>query len=669
MQGPNDRAGQGPKYGGLPVSPVSGNSICAQPLTLAQPTIVLLDCGCWTSQLRSFGIIFKKYIVLGTYKSDPTDNEPKIKNLPKKLADFIRSVGKLYYQTERSRIDSIAIYLHIQVESVDAHHQAEAETLDDILTSEPKWYLFIPDAHLGILDVSDNFANNLSIPPGTAEHNIFVADRKQSEAYYQRAAPDTNLRLLRTLLNTAHDYGGTVIQTGDFFDFWESEAADKYYYVAPQPSVELSPDLKRCEQGAAGMLTAWTEKFGEDFLSLLSMIDTYLPGNHDIEAKYLHGNLISDKCHSEEYLEQRNSWRAEHFHRYDPFNDTSNTSSVHDVIKHVPGKAMTFDWARTERNYRLRRYKIQPSYDPNMIYGFGSSALMYDYEDFREARAESDDYTGLRSALTNIKYRTAINALLRTLFGIEGALELVEKALPEIFLGGTSKAELATMVLMPVSAGAMALLPWVKLKKDQLVALIRSKANPSRLELLRRFNIDPEWRDQATTASSISWLIIWIIDAIADDLGIGKNIRGGALRHDDLSVNITFVAARLNAMRHIAEQVADLNEAYQFYYPMPASNNKGTGRNLFVLPYKGLVCPTPRFTFPLRVLIHGHTHQPVVVKMVLKHFSSVTGEDSYDENQLEKIFPQKERPRLRPSGLPISYALPPVRLIKFPTIT
>lgn len=342
------------------VHPISKEGVKLTRFEISAPSIAVMDCGSWTcNQLKSyqyFGVVAGSYAVVGSF----TDAD----GLPFMPAEITNKKLRTLFEQTNARVVSRCWTL---VKPITA---AEEDSADSLLSEEQEFYVFVPDCHLGLRDKADDFFFNGSRTDG-------------------RGA-DANLRKLSDFLKKAKDAGATVVQTGDFYDIWEAEAEKNIYYAelhdkpeirssdTPSPMNRLRDRTSRAQAAAAAIISTWSrDNLRLDLNTIRDSIDHYLPGNHDVEVRWLHGYDVQKRFNATPKLGTSlviseggtklsknaspvehvlHKWWAEHGHAYDLYNDTSKVvepEPLKKVLSLVPGKRITYAWARVERGQEL----------------------------------------------------------------------------------------------------------------------------------------------------------------------------------------------------------------------------------------------------------------------------------------------------------------------------
>jgi len=599
-----------------------------QRFVVEDPCIYVLDCGCWTSTLMTLGAISGSQLVLCRFKevssaqkeeaakAGQLAGEAALGQLGSKLRTFIEPLLSFTIREDQGAHSQVRI--HAELHTTGTTHAAEHKHKAQLFTEPDQLVVFVPDTHLGLLDRADNFARN----PGKDSKGESISSSTHDDLL-------KNGRILAHVLEVAKQCGAKVIQTGDFFDIWEGEAdQDVYYAKRPDlanPKILERPELRSNRQERAQLAAKWIHNWWmeswAEYKKLLANIDQFLLGNHDIEMARLDHSMLKQVGLRHQ---EGKRWAAQHGHCFDPFNDTGpDEIKIEEVLPQVPGKAMTYSYARAERGQPLAQaFKFRLMAPP-----------------LEPIRDKDDDWDLLELASRDIpkKYLSAMSNLLRTLLGIPEIEKITKKEFrweealfPQLTGLKTLLSAVEALLTMPVTN---AFGPAASLLMGTLAENIKEHAHPYNLIVLKHYNIHPLEFDRATSSSLHSKVLAQILaDAVklltgADEAVLHEGPKRMAA-HDDLFVYITFVAVRLNMIRRIAKDVQQQNaDAYKIYMPLPSSKV----RNCFVIPYelKTQGGPMPQLKLPLRVLVHSHTHAPVVVQVKLRHKSSVKKEEGY----------------------------------------
>jgi hypothetical protein len=228
-----------------------------QELRINAPEIYVMDCGAWQNRQQGFGALCGSYLVLGTFTGPTVEFPAEIKNekLRKLFAD---SGARVLAAPKGAGAWKMVLPLN---------ENENARKLS-LLSGEDQLFVFIPDMHMGMRDRADDFAQH------GRDH---LANLKKLDDF---------LRVAKGLSLSA-----TVIQMGDLYDIWEGEAKRSVYYEYSQVhSPRLRPSSARTDAAMKGILEAWKQSdSAEMFKNVRGNIDHYLPGNHDIEIKWISG--------------------------------------------------------------------------------------------------------------------------------------------------------------------------------------------------------------------------------------------------------------------------------------------------------------------------------------------------------------------------------------------
>lgn len=630
---------QGLKCSAMPKSS-RGEEACIE-----EPTIYMMDAGCWTNELMCFGAISGNQLIVGMFKfSGIVDCSEEGR---KKFADSLKSPTRLNDKLTNFLLDLRcgasnaatiggpgSFELDVRVEEARSYHEVEACRHGDLVTASDKLVIFIPDTHLGIKDAADDFYHNGK--NGWGFHPIF-------HRY-------TCANMLVYLLGVAKSHTATIIQTGDFYDIWEAEVSQNIYQYKTQSSpcpqghgVRRGKD--RTKMALEKIVAAWKEELQE----IAENIDYYILGNHDTEVKFLENeHPLKSKIHKGHVLVGPNGeqWEAEHLHRFDPLNDTSGTSEVEHVLEKVAGKSITYWVTRSDLDANLTH-----TYMPIRL--LGPSLPVWDPSDPHD---ELRDYgvlalfASLPGLLELEKYGKRIEALSKTLFG---CIDMVG-----VFIRNEVM-RVAKVAMLGAGEGKVK----VKGNIDEIAQLPKDFSR-SRIAVLRNYNVRPFASGDGNGIHLFSKVIAktiegWLNSFYDLNLATMTNNAEGPLNLPELFLNINFAASRLNAMREIARRLQDNNRNYVFWNPVPWRKRQPS-ENHFSIPFQYRdesepICPLPKppIKLPLRVLIHSHTHSPVIIGLHLRHVSAVCGDGEYEIGDLERVNPN---PKTLPSGLP----LPPI---------
>lgn len=300
--------------------------------------VFIMDCGCWTLTDQYFGVLSGSFMAIGTFTAPAEKCEPIFpkKDLTNKLIkELFEQTGARLLATNWGR-----------VLPTRAEDQARAE---ELLSSKDDLYVFIPDMHLGLIDLADDFARQPHAPA------------------IQTESVRANIMQLLKLLRTAKQLNATIIQLGDMLDIWEAEAElsiyyeDKpqlYDYFTYQKTERKCRDREsRAKLAASRIVQRWKEYCPNEFTELLNSIDLYLLGNHDIELKWLaprSNQLLTFTAEGQQGDHVKKRWIVEHGHKHDEYNNTDKATSAGSVLRTTQGKAMTYTWARMERGQSLQ---------------------------------------------------------------------------------------------------------------------------------------------------------------------------------------------------------------------------------------------------------------------------------------------------------------------------
>lgn len=630
-----------------------------------EPTIYMLDAGCWTSELMCFGAISGNYLVLGRFEEAKEDVGRAgisllLSGLNKKLRNFLKDLTPILVNPtvpqSAGNASQCKFFLNIWYQDISSYHDRVCGNKPaNLVTEDDKLIVFIPDTHLGVKDQADDFYH---FGKNTPEENpVFT--------------PDTCAQMLAFLLRIANGHGATVVQTGDFYDIWEVEAENSIYFQEDQKGqVVTSCHVRSRQDRADTALASIVERWKTELENIKGNIQVYLPGNHDTELRFLNGaHPLKDKIHKGAiYNYESGQWEAEHSHRYDPLNDTTGTISVEDVLEKVAGKPITYYTARDELDSDLTG-GIDITVSGATVRCINVNKLIDRADDML-----GRDLMSMIELIEMPKYRVRIESLSATLFGnsrfIHNRVKEIVSAIKERLL------ELPLMVVHPefhLIKWAIEATVFVLNKEEYFAEMTRSRA-----VILKKYNIRPVVFGSGTASQFLQPALRATEAVVSSKLGMSSTLLGDSRNHDTSLtaqiLNINFAATRLNAMREIARRLQEANPSYVFYNPVPWRNREldendksipcsdSPGENHFSIPFENSSnastgkkptvpspLPEPPIQLPLRVLIHSHTHSPVIIGLHLRHVSAVCSGGEYEKDDLE---PVKAESDTLPSGLP-----------------
>jgi UDP-2,3-diacylglucosamine pyrophosphatase LpxH len=365
------------------VTPTRSTDESSQQAIIPSAEILVMDCGCWQQHQQNFGVICGSQALLGSFSDMGTSSAPLDTLLQKHHVNS--AIWKLFSSCKKIGARLILPDLTANgTTSTDAYapispNHTEAEKAHRaLLSGEDEIFIFIPDMHMGRRDLADDFAR------------FPTSGRSNTESL-------TNLLKLQSFLSTARSQCPklSVIQMGDCFDIWESEAwigldesghCNGAYYMQSGNDVVIDPATQRIVESviprnqaarasaaARAIFDAWTASDSHDaFVKVLRAFAYYLPGNHDTEVRWLDKDHplkklahVREESKSSSRLELVKKgqklnfhgdrapgavlqWESEHGHDFDDSNRTSK-SSPWLILNNVDGKKKTFGWARSER--------------------------------------------------------------------------------------------------------------------------------------------------------------------------------------------------------------------------------------------------------------------------------------------------------------------------------
>lgn len=298
----------------------------------------VLDTGCWLGDSRYFGMLSGDTVALLRHDGGKVQRDDGLSVADPIIREILR------------RLPSVRLMDHEMLVPVSQH---EMESDSGVLTDWGSVVVFIPDTHLGLRDEADDFANSNDGDLANLEYLV---------------------TLLRGIAGVVGRDKMLVVQTGDFFEIWETEAYPPIYLEDSASAPKIYPKgdppvdswrrnrQERAQLAADEICSRWRNVGSGLFEELLDYVDVYLLGNHDAEWKFVETdvglrNMIARNSEFSKGEVRWDSfvcrnvgvWEAEHSHRWDGYNNTIDCASLEDIMREVKGKSITFEWARMER--------------------------------------------------------------------------------------------------------------------------------------------------------------------------------------------------------------------------------------------------------------------------------------------------------------------------------
>lgn len=579
------------------ISAIDSESKLAQVLHPLDPAIYLLDCGCWTDNMRFFGAISGREVML--VRVAPTNSivgqESRDAVIGDTFKKLIRAIGRIHPSSrENPQTQSSELGPSYQCEILEHRYTRPFDWRDErtgrAVDETNPLYVFIPDTHIGVLDSADNFADRMS--------------------------PDAlvNLRLLSGVVRGAKEAGAVVVQMGDFLDVWEAEAAIEVakfqpaggqsldngaiYFGKPKSSLSRGDFLRdwgseperehRTQRAVKAIVSRWQAFGGSDFEYLIaSGTMVFVRGNHDYERFALPAGSLQSWLPASslenfagrhwafptalEYrdcLWAKGHWASEHGHYHDATNDTSSHMRVQTILPNVFGKAVTYWYARCERKKSgAKRVYLYPAQTSEGIE--------------QERRTEHPEELPFWSGATSYKVSQEPLLMRGYYYDHWDRAELLEdgyaRDAADIYVAGEESpggAGLAGYLTVAAASWRVA---------DNAVANYIQKMFSGRMSSF--------------------------------DLTYGANGAG-------MPEIANFDDMRFRIIERVREAVKAMNKTYDFFdYSREIVGGK-TRRNEFVIRYESKDGTRPPLQVPFVVLVHGHTHQPMIVDLRFELFVS-----------------------------------------------
>lgn len=405
-------------------------------ILIKSPEIHIIDAGCWLRNRNYFAAISGRSIAIGRvltkvhqiidsitmiqseltslfsavnraelFKGKISDLNPTLKNLfdSQDVLTLYRNANDPIFQKAEVWIELVA---SVKSEPLTLLEIAKG---DDLLCGTNELFVFIPDMHicLGDKDPCDFFRYGLD---NTVTLNWFTRRVKQ--------------------------LSGTIIQTGDMFDFWMAEVDSRIYY-SKEDSLEQGDLVPR--NATARMMEAAKQldrSLGTDrMVEILFNIDKYVLGNHDWEMSFpgasiqLAGKVKDSKIHSETHPLRINGTAISvtHGHFFESYNDTSLVTVIEaDSYMKVYGKTITMDYARGLRGtaYLLPREEgDQDSWsswaDFSKFWASKSGRVLANYGGFLDAATNVTQFNEMRHGALSFLVKTLTEKNPRYIFQLD----------------------------------------------------------------------------------------------------------------------------------------------------------------------------------------------------------------------------------------------------------
>jgi len=557
----------------------------AQTLHPLDPVVYILDCGCWTDDMRFFGAILGRELILVKIAKTTSirGQESRDSVLGDPFKKLLRTIGRIYpsgKENEKTQMsESGPSY---QCEVVEHRFTRPFDWRDEKtgrVTEGDIMYVFIPDTHIGILDSEDNFACKMS--------------------------PDSlvNLRLLGKVVRSAKEVGATVIQMGDFLDIWEAEAAidvaplkigenqelnnGTIYFGKSKSKLTKEDFLKdwgaepervlRVRRAIDAIESRW-KALGREEFSYITSSDTmvFIRGNHDYErfmlpAGSLQSWLPASSCKaiagrhwsfpkSHKYLDclwAEGHWASEHGHYHDMANNTMKFDRAQDILPGLYGKQATYWYARYQRCN-------SPVPIPQLYtYPVGDSSG----QQFHSEPPEKLPYwSGAKGYFLSKQSR--MDLVVSSMAGTDLSMFVdgYARDSADVLIEGTDIPGGGVMGFLRAAASN-----W------------RSGDNVVGAKLRDMFNEEPSYFD----------------------LRYGANGAG-------MVEKANFDDMRFRILDRIQTSIEQKNPHHSFLHRMPDFVDGAPRKNEFVISYSSESASQP-LSVPFVVLVHGHTHQPLVI--------------------------------------------------------